>query len=313
MEMQAACAASRHNHRSLHIKYSITHKQQTQQVVSSSGSGASARSAAAVDVDVQIAFCEDDLYSRRGRASSSECARSTGGPRGDSAAAARGEHVQRGARAHSHPLRPHASHTAAARCSRPRRRARVLGLRTHGSPRTRLSALFRSTSLILRHGSPSTGRTRSDASGEDRSLRVTGRNGEGAGEGAGESARERAGEGAGQGEGAREASGEARGRSECERARGAGSRLAGVTSLRERRWMRRRTPAGESVSVTLMLMLCARRGLRGLRAADAGGGGGGGAGSGSARLSRSREVCGLAGPLALDLLGPARLGPAPAS
>lgn len=154
---------------------------------------------------------------------------------GAGAAAARGEHVQRGAREHSHPLRPHASHTAAARCSRPRRRARALGLRTQGSPRTRSSALFRSTSLILRHGSTSTGRTLSVASGEERSLRAAGRSGEGAGEGAGESARERAGEGAGRGEGAREASGDARGRSECERARGGGSRLAGVTSLRERR------------------------------------------------------------------------------
>lgn len=73
--------------------------------------------------------------------------------------------------------------------------------------------------------------------------------------------------------------------------------------------MRRRTPTGESVSVTLMLMLCARRGLR----AAGGAGGGGGGAAGAARVSQSREACGLAGPLALDLLGPARLGPAPAS
>lgn len=98
----------------------------------------------------------------------------------------------------------------------------------------------RSSSLILRQGSASAAagegarRARGeagDASGDERALRVDGCEGDGAGR--------------------------ARGRSECERARGVRARLAGVTSLSERRWMRRRTPAGESASITFMLMLCA--------------------------------------------------------
>lgn len=67
----------------------------------------------------------------------------------------------------------------------------------------------------------------------------------------------RRGEGAleGAAEGVGEGPAEARGRSECERARATGERAAGVTSLSDRRWLRRRVTHGESASVTLMLML----------------------------------------------------------
>lgn len=128
----------------------------------------------------------------------------------------------------------------------------------------------------LRSSSPSR-----EASGEERSLRA--RRGASA-------TRGRA------GDGIREGEGEARGRSECERARGVAARLAGVTSLRERRWTRRRAPLGESVSVTLMLMLC-------------------GAGTVASPVTSRAPAPGLPVPLAFEefLLGPALLDPAPAS
>lgn len=286
-------------------------------------------------------FCEADLYKRRGRSSSSESARvATRGMRraGDGrglrshvhCGAARGERGAPG-RQHSQLSPPHASHaTAAFRSSFPRLKApsrrasasadtssrgplrsvagRTAEFFTHGSgarraDRGRPLALFKSTSLIFRHGSPRTvtasarrrGRAssaaRGAASGEERSLR-TARGTSASGECAGEAAADAAAEGAG--------------RSEWERARGVCARLAGVTSLSERRWMRRRTPAGESASVTLMLMLCdAALGLSSSRWTS----------FLATLLSFSLKLWEPTEPSAFVefLLGPALLGPAPAS
>lgn len=199
-------------------------------------------------------------------------------------------HDSRGVRGrHSQLSSPHDGHTTARRSSFPRLKAalsrresdslmaasppssrdilrsrcdsaddRTVGFFIHGSrdwrpDRERPAALSRSASLIFRQGLPNTvtaslaprSRSRglasvrgssmacSEASGEERSLRGRPASGRCEGEGAGS----------------------ARGRSECERARGGCVRLAGVTSLSDRRWIRRRTPTGESVSVTFMLIL----------------------------------------------------------
>lgn len=159
-----------------------------------------------------------------------------------------------------------------------------MGFLTQGSSpprpevRLRLPAAFKSTSLIFRHGLPKTEtaslpersrfrkrgsedsfRAKDEASGDERSLRTMRGSSTAGAEGA---ARDTGGEGgecgaACDGEGA----GEARGRSECDRARGVCVRLAGVTSLRDRRCIRLRTHVGESVSVTFILMLCATEGF----------------------------------------------------
>lgn len=199
---------------------------------------------------------------------------------------------------------------------------RVGGILIQGSSavraelRDRLPLVFRSASLILRHGSPcamppsplirsrrrdftspAPSRPTIEASGDDRSLR-TARGNSATASGGGRV-------GDGDGEGVGEGVGDTRGLSECERARGVCARLAGVTSLKERRCMRRRTPDGESVSVTLILMLWTSPPLA------------------LVLLSRSSappsfcwcESRGLVHPFtfALFLAGPARLGPAPAS
>lgn len=168
------------------------------------------------------------------------------------------------------------SPTAARRSSLPRR----LPARTHGSA---------SSELILRQGSPASGSRRGAGSGEERSERARRGAGSAASAGtAGTGVRARAGDAAGE-------------RSERLRARATSSRLAGVTSLSERKCRRRRAPgegAGESASVTLMLMLCLSAGL------------------GSA-LPREHLPFSLMRGLRVPFLeffeGPARLGPAPAS
>lgn len=160
---------------------------------------------------------------------------------------------------------------------------RNVGFLTQGSSaprpavRPRLSPAFRSISLILRHGFPRTetaslpersrlrkrgsvpsSNASDEASGDERSLRtIRGSNTVGVVAGAGNTIAGDCGA-ACDGEGA----GEARGRSEWERARGVCVRLAGVTSLRDRKCIRLRTHVGESVSVTFMLMLCATDGFR---------------------------------------------------
>lgn len=121
-------------------------------------------------------------------------------------------------RRHSHTSRAHSSHPAGGLQRR--------DLRTQGSRR----AASASTSLILRHGSAAT-----DAS---------------------EAAGARLGGGvcASRGEGGAVSS---RVRSECERARGCSAcgRLAGVTSLRERRWRRRCGARGEGDSAPVTCIL----------------------------------------------------------
>lgn len=208
---------------------------------------------------------------------------------------------------------------------------RIVEFLTQGSrpPRPpilpRPAAVFKSTSLIFCQGLPRTEkaslleRSRApkrraiptselanvsssatiEASGDDRSLR-TKRGAPGVLTNSGE----RVGGFAGERSAAREGEGEALGRSDCERARGVCVRLAGVTSLRERKCIRLRTQVGESVSVTFILMLCAIEPFWSVDATSL-----------LSVLLFSFKLCEFAEPLAFAefLVGPARLGPAPAS